>query len=214
MQPKLIIAFDRLKEADFYVKAGIINSALTNNPLYSEPWINQVPSLATINAAYIAYQDAYHAALTKDTLKSAFRDTLRASLTALFKQLAPYLEAVAQGDLSILATTGYDLRHDIVHSGSVDPLPAPEGFQVTHGTLTGTLNVQVSRLTGAGSYDVESTQGDPGIEANWKHVLSSKNASHMLLSNLTPGQTNWFRVRAIGSHGEGAWTDPLSIIVN
>ena len=214
MQPKLIITFDRLNEADFLVKAGVINSALTANPFYPEPWITQIPSLVTINAAFIAYQDAYRAALTKDTIKTALRDSLRTALTVMLKQLASYLEAVAQGDLSILATTGYDLRHDIVHSGSVDPLPAPEGFQVTHGTLTGTLNVQVSRLIGAGSYDVESTQGDPGIEANWKHVLSSKNASHMLLSNLTPGQTNWFRVRAIGSHGEGAWTDPLSIIVN
>ena len=214
MQPKLIITFDRLNEADFLVKAGVINAALTANPLYPLPWITQVPSIETINAAFIAYQDAYRAALTKDTLKIVLRDTLRAELTVLLKQLAPYLEVIAQGDLSILATTGYDLRRDIVRTGGVDPLPAPSGFQVSHGVLTGTLNSQVTRLAGAGSYEVQSTQGDPGIEANWKHVLSSKNASHMLLSNLTPGQTNWFRVRAIGSHGEGAWTDPLSIIVN
>jgi len=214
MQPKLIITFDRLNEADFLVKAGVINAALTANPLYPLPWITQVPSIETINAAFIAYQDAYRAALTKDTLKIVLRDTLRAELTVLLKQLAPYLEVIAQGDLSILATTGYDLRRDIVRTGGVDPLPAPSGFQVSHGVLTGTLNAQVTRLAGAGSYEVQSTQGDPGIEANWKHVLSSKNASHMLLSNLTPGQTNWFRVRAIGSHGEGAWTDPLSIIVN
>ena len=121
---------------------------------------------------------------------------------------------VAQGDLSILATTGYDLRRDIVRTGGVDPLPAPSGFQVSHGVLTGTLNAQVTRLAGAGSYEVQSTQGDPGIEANWQHLLSSKNASHILLSGLTPGQTYWFRVRAVGNHGDGVWTDPLCIIVN
>ena len=214
MQPKLIITFEHLNEADFLVKTGVINAALTGNPLYPVPWIAQVPSLETLNAAYSAYQDAYHAALTKDTLKIVLRDTLRAELTVLLKQLAPYLEVIAQGDLSILATTGYDLRRDIVHTGSIDPLPAPIGFQVTHGVLTGTLNVQVTRLVGAGSYEVQSTQGDPSIEANWQHVLSSKNASHILLSDLTPGQTYWLRVRAVGNHGDGAWTDPLSIIVN
>jgi len=214
MQPKLIITFDRLNEADFLVKAGVINAALTANPLYPLPWITQVPSIETINAAFIAYQDAYRAALTKDTLKIVLRDTLRAELTVLLKQLAPYLEVIAQGDLSILATTGYDLRRDIVRTGGVDPLPAPSGFQVSHGVLTGTLNAQVTRLAGAGSYEVQSTQGDPGIEANWQHLLSSKNASHILLSGLTPGQTYWFRVRAVGNHGDGAWTDPLCIIVN
>ena len=214
MQPKLIITFEHLNEADFLVKTGVINAALTGNPLYPVPWIAQVPSLETLNAAYSAYQDAYHAALTKDTLKIVLRDTLRAELTVLLKQLAPYLEVIAQGDLSILATTGYDLRRDIVHTGSVDPLPAPSGFQVTHGVLTGTLNVQVTRLIGAGSYEVQSTQCDPSIEANWQHVLSSKNASHILLSDLTPGQTYWLRVRAVGNHGDGAWADPLSIIVN
>lgn len=213
MQPKLIITFEQLNEANFLVKTGAINSALTGNPFYPVPWIDQVPSIETINAAYTAYQEAYHAALTRDTLKIVLRDTLRAALTVLLKQLAPYLEVIAQGDLSILVTTGYDLRRDIVHTGSIDPLPAPNGFQVTHGVLTGTLNVQVTRLTGAGSYEVQSTQGDPGIEANWQHVLSSKNASHILLSDLIPGQTYWLRVRAVGNHGDGAWTDPLSIIV-
>ncbi len=214
MQPKLIITFERLSESDFLVKAGTICAALTGNPLYQEPWIAQVPSLETLNTAYTTYQDAYRAALTKDTNKTALRDTLRTALTALLKQLAPYLELIAQGDLSILVTTGYDLRHDIVHNSGVDPLPAPDGFQVSHGTLTGTLTVQVIRLTGAGSYDVQTTQGDPGVEANWQHVLSSKNASHILLSGLTPGQIYWIRLRAIGGNGNGAWTDPLSIIVN
>ena len=85
-----------MNEADFLVKAGVINSALTANPFYPEPWITQVPSLVAINAAFIAYQDAYRAALTKDTIKTALRDALRTDLTVKLKQLASYLEA--QGD--------------------------------------------------------------------------------------------------------------------
>ena len=102
MQPKLIITFEHLNEADFLVKTGVINAALTGNPLYPVPWIAQVPSLETLNAAYSAYQDAYHAALTKDTLKIVLRDTLRAELTVLLKQLAPYLEVIAQGEVICL----------------------------------------------------------------------------------------------------------------
>ncbi|MCX7111889.1 MAG: hypothetical protein NTX45_17530 [Proteobacteria bacterium] len=47
MQPKLVIAFDSLNEADFQAKAGHILSALTDNPTIqslgrsqSLPWPN------------------------------------------------------------------------------------------------------------------------------------------------------------------------------
>jgi hypothetical protein len=51
------------------------------------------------------------------------------------------------------------------------------------------LEVRVDRLTGAGSYDVQTAQGDPKVEANWKHVLASTTSTHILLEGLTPGQT-------------------------
>jgi hypothetical protein len=37
MQPKLVIAFDTLNEADFQAKVGHILSSLTNNPNFPEP---------------------------------------------------------------------------------------------------------------------------------------------------------------------------------
>ena len=48
-------------------------------------------------------------------------------------------------------------------------LLAPADFRVTHGQINGTLNVHVARLPSAGSYEV----GDPTIESNWQHALSS-----------------------------------------
>ena len=104
MQAKLITTFDRLSEPDFLAKAGAIVTALIGNTHYPEPWEVQVPTLAQLTAAFNAYQDGYHTAST--------RDTARQELTDLFKRLAPYLVSIAQGDTSILATTGFDLRDD------------------------------------------------------------------------------------------------------
>lgn len=211
MQPKLIVTFDRLSEADFLVKAGFIIASLTQNANYPEPWATQAPSLAQLNDALNAYRNAYHASLTRDTLKIAQRDTARQTLTNLFKRLAPYLELVAQGNVTILASTGYDLRHDIVRGGN-GPLPAPADFRVVHGAISGTLNLRAAKLSGAGNYEVQIAQGDPTIEANWKHALSSMTCSHILLEGLIPAQTYWLRIRGIGK-GAGAWSDPINIIV-
>ena len=69
--------------------------------------------------------------------------------------------------------------------------------------------LHVARLAGARTYEIQLAQGDPSLEANWK----SATASHMLVEDLTPAHTYWFRVRAIGSGGAGRWTDPVSVIV-
>ncbi|MFM8332019.1 MAG: fibronectin type III domain-containing protein [Candidatus Methylumidiphilus sp.] len=213
MQAKLIISFQRLSEADFQAKAGHIIAALTANPHYPEPWLPQVPSLSRLNDALNAYREAYHASLTRDTLKIKQRNAARQALVDLFGQLAPYLEMIAQGDTDILSSTGYDLRRDIQRGQNSGILPAPTGLRVSHGQRSGTLEVRVDRLTGAGSYEVQTAQGDPTVEANWKHTLTSTTSSRILLENLTPAQTYWVRVRGVGSGGNGVWAEAVSVIV-
>ena len=75
---------------------------------------------------------------------------------------------LAQGDTHILATTGYELRKDIVRGGSADILPAPDAFRVTHGAKSGSFDIHLAKLLGAGSYEVQITESDPSIEANWR----------------------------------------------
>ena len=212
MQAKLITTFDSLSEPDFLAKSGTIVSSLTANPNYPEPWMVQVPSLAHISAAYSAYLDDYHAALSHDSLKIALRKSARLTLTDKLKSLIPYLELVAQGDTHILATTGYDLRKDVVRGGSAEILAAPNDFRVAHGAKSGSFDIHIAKLPGAGSYEVQITEHDPAIEANWRHAMSSLTASHILLEGLISGQAYWVRVRGIGS--AGVWTEPVNLIVD
>lgn len=213
MQAKLIVTFDRLSAPDFLAKSGSIITSMTGNSHYPEPFAGQGLTLENLKAKYEAFQDAYHASLTHDTLKIAQRDATRQTLTDLLKRLALYLELMSEGDTAMLATSGYELRHDSVRNNSSELLPAPSDFKVTHGQLTGTLNIQVSRLTGAGSYEIQITQGDLKIESNWQHALSSVTCTHILITDLKPGQIYWLRVRGIDSNGGGVWTDPISIMV-
>ena len=60
---------------------------------------------------------------------------------------------------------------------------------------------------------VQITQDDPSLEENRKPATTSTTGSHILLEGLTPAQTYWFRVRAMGSGGPGLWADPVSLIV-
>ena len=120
-------------------KAGTIVTNLTANANYPEPWAVQVATLAQLTTSYSAYLDNYHAALTHDSLKIALRNSARLVLTEQLKALIPYLEMLAQGDTHILATTGYELRKDVVRGGNADILAAPNDFRVAHGAKSGSL---------------------------------------------------------------------------
>jgi len=142
------------------------------------------------------------------------RNSARLILTDQLKRLIPYLELIAQGDTHVLATTGYDLRKDIVRGANADILPAPHDFRVAHGAKSGSFDIHIAKLLGAGSYEVQITEHDPAIEANWRHAMTSITAAHILLEGLTPGQAYWMRVRGIGSAGAGVWTEPVNLIVD
>lgn len=79
----------------------------------------------------------------------------------MFQHLASYLELMAQGDVKMLESTGYDLRREKTRSGArSDFLLAPSDLRVTQGRVSGTLEVRVARLTSAASYEVATSQGD------------------------------------------------------
>ncbi|MCX7084939.1 MAG: hypothetical protein NTY69_05315 [Methylococcales bacterium] len=213
MQAKLKVNFDRLSGIDFLVKSGSIVAALTGNPNFVPPWILQVPSLLDITTAFNEYEAAYHDALSKDIFKVALRESTRLILTSFLKQLAPYLELVAFGDVSKLISSGYDLRNDATHKQGSEPLPAPKDFKVVRGTFSGTLNVNVTKLKGAVSYEVQITQGDPEVETDWHHALSASSCQRIPLAGLNPMQVYWLRIRGLGCNGMGVWSNALSIIV-
>lgn len=214
MPIRLLINFDRLNEDGFHVRGGLIVRSLPGNVHFPEPWHANVPTLAQITAGFGKYETASHAAtLTRDPAKIAERNTARAELTEMFRSLAPYLELEANGNREALASTGYELRGEVPHTAPAGLLPAPSDFRVKHGLRSGTLDLHVARRDGATGYEAETTTGDPTVEANWIHALTSASGMHMLAENLTPGQPVWVRVRAFNSAGYGAWTEPVRIIV-
>ena len=205
MQPKLIIAFDRLNEPDFDAKAELINTSLTGNANFSLPWPAYVPQLADITTARTNYHTLYDAAKGGDSVKISARGVARTTLTGLLKKLAPYLELVANGDVAKLQTTGYDLRHDIVQSREEHPLAAPAHFTFERGEVSGTMVASADSLAGAGSYELSICTGDPAVEANWVDKGTFRHDSDITTDGFTPGKIYYARLRGIGSNGPGVW---------
>lgn len=205
MQPKLIIAFDRLGEPAFDSKADLIRASLTGNANFALPWPAYVPQLADLTTAQGNYHTLFESAHGGDSTKITARADARDTLTAMLKKLAPYLELIADGDVSKLQTTGYDLRHDIVQGNSSNPLPAPTNFTFERGDVSGTMVASADSLPGAGSYILQLCTGDPAVEANWSTRTTSLHCSNILTDGYTPGKIYYARLCGIGTNGPGVW---------
>ncbi len=213
MKGSLIIAFEILNQPAFLAKAELISTSLTGNPHFPLPWPAVVTDPAALATTFANYQALAYAAESGDKAKLAARNAARLDLTTKLKKIAGYLELIADGNLAVLESTGYDLAHDTAHGTESSTLPAPADLQVERGPLSGALSVRVRALKGAGSYEVQAAVGDPAVAANWKPAALSKTATHIELKGLAPGTVYHVRVRGIGGAGPGAWAEAAGIMV-
>lgn len=214
MQAKLIISFSRLSDSDLLTKSALIITSLTGNPAFPEPWPAQAPSLAQLGQYRDDFASAYQASQTHDSVKIARRNAVRQVLEEQLKHLAHYLEFVAHRNPDALANTGFDQRRDPVRGAHATILPAPSHVRIDQSPLVGCLDLHADKVAGARSYEVEITQGDPMVETNWKHALTTATDRNIHLTGLTPGQAYWLRLRAISTDHPGAWSDPVNVIVS
>jgi hypothetical protein len=74
---------------------------------------------------------------------------------------------------------------------------------------TGEVDLQWNPIRrGLKSYIIEKTT-DAGAATGWTHAgISTK--SKTSISGLTSGTRYWFRVAAVGTAGQGPWSDPAT----
>jgi hypothetical protein len=186
---------------------------MTGNASFPEPWLSTVPPLAQIQKDLTTFQDTVTATAAGDRTQIQARDAAGATLANDLGQLGLYVQNVADGNVDLLATTGFPLRRHNPRSVVVDVPSAPDNVRTTCGKVSGTLLIRAKPVTHAGSYDVQVTTADPTVESNWIAAGSYKNCGRIELSGLTQLKTYSVRLRALGSAGPGAWSVPVSLLV-
>lgn len=213
MPSKLSTSFDRLKDADFLVKADVIITTVYGHPFLVSKWSGDMPSQATARAALDQARSTHLASQTRDTLKIADRETAREHLTAILQEIAACVELLAKGDAKVLSASGFDQRRAAGRPSGAGALPSePEGLRVQPTLDGGTLNLSLQKVPGAAACEVQINQGDPGDETGWQHAQTVVSQRSIRLEGVKPGRT-WARVRGVSRGGAGPWGAPVTAVV-
>jgi hypothetical protein len=204
---KLKLNLRKLSVPEKVARGREIIADMTGNTNFPSPQ----PALATaktvtddLETAQQEQQIAKHAAAAK----TAERNDKEDIFDRTFNQLAAHVESVAGDDEQKIRSAGMDTRAPAGPSGGT--LDAPGSMNVTGGDADGEIDLSWEPVDGAKTYQIEQSP-DPITATSWKSA-SATTKSKATVGGLISGTRYWFRVAAVGTGGQGAWSNPVSKI--
>lgn len=138
--------FTKDSEEPFSGKADAGLKAMDGNPNFTALAV----AVTGCNTAYASYLVAKAEAAQGWKENIAARNAARAALVSLLRALMNNVNAIANGDVVLLVSSGFPLRS--TNRTPVGPLPAPEAPVVTQGPTSGTLKAAIKGIYGASLY--------------------------------------------------------------
>ncbi len=162
------------------------------------------PAVLIYRAGLAAYEEALAQVAVKSTELQMAQATLvqaREEFEGMLRARQGYVESVSRGSESKILGAGFQTKS---LSRRLGRLGIPLRLRCVMGRLTGEIRVLWAPVHGARSYVIQSRKR--GTDEPWTQVKMSS-GSRATITGLIPGQLYAFRVRALGSAGEGPWSD-------
>lgn len=205
--PKLKLTLRKLSVPEKVARGREIIAAMTGNPNFPAPQ----PTLSGVKIVtddLEAAQQEQQAAKRAAEAKTAERNEKEDLFDRTFAQLAAHVESVAGDDEHKIRSAGMDTRAPAAPSAGT--LDAPGSVNVTGGDADGEIDLSWNPVDGAKTYQIEQSP-DPITATSWKQATATTK-SKATVEGLTSGTRYWFRVAAVGTSGQGAWSNPVSKI--
>ena len=197
---KIKLGFTRLGDARLQEQALAVAAAMAGNKNFPEP----TPALADLNNSIQLFSDALALAKSRDRVRVAIKNKHRQQVQALLVNLASYCSFTAQGDRSLLASSGFVLNAE---TSTTKLLAQPENFTVQPGNNSGEIYLYINTVPNAKTYLFLYGPSSMDNDA-WFHAVNSQ--PYFTITGLTPGTVYSFKIGATGSKGQVVYTPAVS----
>lgn len=181
-----------------------IVTSMAGNANFATPSPTLITVTAKADDLETTYNDAQAARLAAQQKTNLQNDSVQTA-DATLTQLAAYVENITAGDTAEIQSAGMDVRSAGTPVGS---LPAPTGLTASAGDIDGEIDLHWDSIRGTSSYVVQKSS-DPITSTSWQPV-SVVTKSKTTAAGLTSGSKYWFRIAAVGTAGQGPWSDPAT----
>ncbi len=204
---KALLGFKTVSDTDFLNHLQTVYKDMNGNPNFSNPPVDMTTFKSGIDTFAVLVTDA------SDGGKKAIaaKNKQRALMIKQVTLLGHYVEAAANDDPAIFSTSGFVLAP--IQRVPPQPLPPASIDWIDRSSVSGAVDVKVKGLPKALSYNLQyGVVTNPGtLPTSWT-TLTLPGSKKLTISNLTPGATYAFQVRALGRLGYTNWSDPITFI--
>jgi len=200
---RVLLGFTNAPDHALEETAGAVIDGLYGNAAYPTPPVTKV----AMQTALANFTAAIAAQMQGGTAATADKNNKRDVLIDLLRQLAGYVQANCNNDLSTLLTSGFEA---VSTNSASSPLDDPVILSVDNGN-TAQLLVKVKAVANARSYEVRYAVLPPGgAPGPFQTGGIFTNSRSMPVNGLVPGTMYQVQVRAIGgSTGYSDWSDAV-----
>jgi hypothetical protein len=221
---KPLLNFSKLSDTDLLKRLDGIHDSITGNTHFPTPPVDM--------AAFKSAIDSYNT-LTTDALDGgkkavSAKKKQRAVVIKMAQDIGHYVGSQSNDDLAIFNTSGFEAAQNV--KLPLQPLKQAGIQYVDRGPISGSVVIKPKTLKGAVSYEMHhaivpaagttpaaagtGTAPSPGpsvVPGPWTSIMlpGPKAAT---ITNLTPGTTYQFQIRALGKLGYSDWSDPVNFI--
>jgi Fibronectin type III domain len=157
--------------------------------------------IAELQTAYMEAQESRSQSMTRTAVLYQKEEAFDQLLTAL----GMTVEVESGGDEAFILSTGISVRNKPGKAG----IPKhPEALSAVAGAAPGTIVLKWKGVSGSRSYLIRATTNIADNDS-WVQVAVSTRAS-VEVPKLESGKQYWFQVGAVGTAGQGPWSDPAT----
>ncbi len=201
-------SFFRIKDAHLVVQAKAVLHALKDSPVFSSPH----PPLAVLKEAIDDYEQKLHKALQGGMLQREAKRESKKKLATLLQELAFYVNKVANGDLTLLYSSGLP----VFTGRKKGHIPDTPGRPVLKdGAVSGqaVLSFEPVGRDMIYEYRIASSIDTDTQKPLWGEIKYTTRSFKNIIQGYTPGQTISVQVRARNKQGASDWTESVKWMI-
>ncbi|WP_134089604.1 hypothetical protein [Olivibacter sp. XZL3] len=207
MQNRYIsLGFSKIADDAMATLGTTVITAMTDNPNFETP----VPALTDIQALLDDYRAKLAVTRKGSPLNTSEKNVSRQALEKGLRQLAFYVDAVADGALHIILSSGFSVK-SLASSLTVPAIP--ERLRLSDTTQSGQIRFDFDPVKRAWEYEYcFSTEVDDNGDILWGDILSTTSSRNNIIAPLIPGVVCRVRVRARNGKGVSDWSEAVSLM--
>jgi hypothetical protein len=203
---KPLLGFHKTSDADLLKLLHAVHDSMKGNPLYPTPPVDLDKFKTEIDSFSVLVTDAADGGKKAKTAK----DKQRAVVVKMVTLLGDYVKAACNNDPAAFHTSGF-----VAAAGTRTPPGPLSGASIEwidRGPATGSVVLKPKSLSGAVSQEARYGISVNGAAPSTWTTVPLPSPKKTIISNLTPGSTYAFQVRALGKLGYTDWSDSMTFI--